>query len=168
MTRGSTACISIRRRQDFRRAREALLNARGWPTLAGENQAEEKCSPSHPTIIEAPESPADPGNFWLRDGEAIYPLRIGLNTIGRSSDNDVVVEGSYVSRRHCVILVHSNSDCELHDTASKNGTYLNGQRLVGPTRLACGDEIRMCECQLVFLRRGEPPRPSNPSATQAE
>src|SRR5581483_9812419 len=99
------------------------------------------------------ESPAPGVRFWLLDRESVYPLKIGLNTIGRAPENDVVLKDAFVSRRHCAILVHAGDGCELHDTASKNGTFLNGRKLAGPTPLNPGDEIRMCDCQLVFLTR---------------
>jgi hypothetical protein len=51
------------------------------------------------------------------------------------------------------ILVHLRDGCELHDIASKNGTYLNGVRLSRPTRLRSGDEIRVCDQRFVFLSR---------------
>jgi pSer/pThr/pTyr-binding forkhead associated (FHA) protein len=90
------------------------------------------------------------------DRESVYPLKIGLNTVGRLSDNDVVLEDPYVSRRHCAVVIHAaNGTCELHDVASKNGTYLNGNRLSGPTPLVSGDEIRLCDRQLVFITRGQ-------------
>jgi len=39
-------------------------------------------------------------------------------------DNDVVLQDAYVSRRHCAILIHLTGErCELHDIASKNGTF---------------------------------------------
>jgi hypothetical protein len=31
-----------------------------------------------------------------------------------------------------VILVHATSGCELHDTASTNGTFVNGHRIHDP------------------------------------
>jgi pSer/pThr/pTyr-binding forkhead associated (FHA) protein len=65
-------------------------------------------------------------------------------------DNDVVISDGSVSRRHCAILVHTQRGCELHDTASKNGTFLNGKRVMGPTRLSDGDQIRMCDHTVVF------------------
>src|SRR6266436_6306544 len=43
--------------------------------------------------------------------------------------------------------------CELYDIASKNGTYINGNRLSGPTQLSSGDEIRMCDRQFVFMSK---------------
>jgi pSer/pThr/pTyr-binding forkhead associated (FHA) protein len=86
----------------------------------------------------------------------VHPLKVGLNTVGRLPDNDVVIADLHVSRRHCAVLVHSNYTCEVHDTASKNGTYLNGQLVTAPTRLKPGDEIRMCDLRLTFLSAGAP------------
>jgi pSer/pThr/pTyr-binding forkhead associated (FHA) protein len=98
--------------------------------------------------------------FVLMDRDYVYPLKVGLNTIGRMPDNDVVLEDAYVSRRHCAVLVHAGDQCELHDVASKNGTFLNGHKISGPTRLKSGDEIRMCNKLLVFVARV--PEPGSP------
>jgi pSer/pThr/pTyr-binding forkhead associated (FHA) protein len=91
--------------------------------------------------------------YWLADNLHIYPLKLGVNTVGRSADNDVVVPDGCVSRRHCAILVHFSTGCELHDTASKNGTLINGQRVSTPARLRPGDEIGMCDSHLIFHAR---------------
>jgi hypothetical protein len=141
------------RRQQFRQAREVLLGARGWHTLMAEGPAAPPRQGSNPhTVVQHGDEPVQAGfNFWLMDKESVYPLNIGLNTIGRSPENDVVVQDAYISRRHCAILVHAGDGCELHDIASKNGTYLNGRKLAGPTTLSPGDEIRMCDRQFVFL-----------------
>jgi hypothetical protein len=140
------------RRQEYRRARDVLLRARGNYTICADRVDPSDLS-GH-TIIQQGEGKAESElDCWLRDGEFIYPLKVGLNTLGRSSDNDVVVDDAYVSRRHCAILVHSSQACELHDTASKNGTYLNGTRLSGPVTLKPGDEIRVSNQQLIFQTR---------------
>jgi len=146
------------RRQDYRRAREALLHARGYQTLAAE-QKDLDALRGGPDTIDAEVAPEDaPGlRFWLVDRDSIYPLKVGLNTIGRSPDNDIVVQDCYVSRRHCAILVHATAGCELHDTASKNGTFLNGRKLSAPSRLVSGDELRMCDRQLVFCCKATDP-----------
>jgi hypothetical protein len=158
------------RRQQYRQAREALLNARGWQTIAAESPEQLKAALANPhTLVEQPlrGAPADL-KFWLVDKDYIYPLKVGLNTIGRSPDNDVVLQDCYVSRRHCAIVVHTGDDCEVHDTASKNGTYVNGKRIAGPQRLATGDEIRMCDRQLVFIAKsGAPPESPFHSPTLA-
>src|SRR5262249_9413474 len=137
--------LDFPRREDFRSAREGLLNSRGMPTGGLENAGNRLARPAGRTMIQDPRERVPPDvNFWLVDQQAIYPLKVGVNTIGRLPDNDVVVQAPYVSRRHCAILVHAGNGCELHDIASKNGTFVNGQRLQGPTRLHSGDEIRMC------------------------
>jgi pSer/pThr/pTyr-binding forkhead associated (FHA) protein len=68
-------------------------------------------------------------------------------------DNDVVIQDACISRRHCAILIHLSHGCELHDVASKNGTFINGHRLTGPTQLNSGDEITMCNRQFVFVTK---------------
>ena len=122
------------RRDLFRQARERLLRARGTSTLAIENPAAlaDWLGPEGQTLNAAhrPLLPAACA-FLLMDHESVYPLKVGLNTIGRSPENDVIVKDAYVSRRHCAILVHAGDGCELHDIASKNGTFINGRRLDG-------------------------------------
>jgi pSer/pThr/pTyr-binding forkhead associated (FHA) protein len=158
------------RRADYRRAREDLLRARGMNTMAVEadvDPAEAAGANPHTIIQNAGDRPPTGLNFWLVDNEYIYPLKVGINTVGRSPDNDVVVQDSYISRRHCAILVHTHEACELHDTASKNGTYINGKRIAGPTRLHSGDEIRICDQRLVFVARTNPPEKESPTHTLA-
>jgi pSer/pThr/pTyr-binding forkhead associated (FHA) protein len=143
-----------------------LLQARGSRTVALENDEDNEARPGCPnTYIESLDRAPPDLEYWLADGTGIYPLRVGINTIGRSHENDVVVENAFVSRRHCAILVHAGDGCDLHDTASKNGTYLNGQKLNGPTRLKCGDEIRMCNLSLIFVARSASPENLSHPAT---
>jgi hypothetical protein len=155
------------RRADYRRAREELLRARGTNTLAVESDPDDALGGHPHTLIQNPDKAPAGLNFWLVDKDYIYPLKVGINTVGRSPDNDVVVQDCYISRRHCAILVHAGTDCELHDTASKNGTFVNGQRIGGPTRLRSGDEIRICDQRLVFVTRSHPPDRQAPTHTLA-
>jgi hypothetical protein len=145
--------LDTTRRQEYRRAREVLLNARGNQTLCAEQGREEVPNASNTFIQNVGKEVPTDLDYWLVDREFIYPLKVGVNTVGRAPDNDVVVQDSYVSRRHCAILVHVGKGCELHDTASKNGTYLNGGKLTTPTFLQSGDEIRTCDRTFVFLAR---------------
>lgn len=85
---------------------------------------------------------------------AWYLLKTGLNTIGRFPENDIVFEEYFISRRHCVILVHAWGNCELHDTASRNGTFLNGERVHLATSLSRGDQIRICNRLLILTGAG--------------
>src|SRR5579872_5794221 len=56
-------------------------------------------------------------------------------TIGRSEECTFQLRGAYedllVSRRHCLIAVHPDG-VEIRDLESRNGTYVNGQRLGFP------------------------------------
>lgn len=87
----------------------------------------------------------------LVDGELVYPLRFGINTIGRSLDSDVFLCEKHVSRRHCVILVHSTGSCDLIDAGSQNGTWLNGRRVAKQESLHTGDHITLCNREFTFL-----------------
>ena len=150
------------RRQQYRRAKEGLLNARGWQTLVAEQEDNASAAERPRTVIGIDPDRSnlpDALQFWLMDKDFIYPLKVGLNTVGRAPENDVVIQDGFVSRRHCAILVHAGSGAELHDTASKNGTYLNGNKLSGPTRLSSGDEIRMCDRNLIFVAQDGAPAP---------
>lgn len=153
------------RREEFRRARAALMGAVGEQTRKASEikqaleEADNSLTMSHELSCRLPAGL----DFVLMDKENVYSLKIGLNTIGRLSDNDVIIPDPYLSRRHGAVLVHSDGSCELHDVASKNGTYLNGKKIDGPTLLNSGDEIRMCDHQFVFVRRSDLPDPSAPT-----
>jgi hypothetical protein len=155
------------RRQEFRSARDALLNGRGDQTLMGEKLAGFASGPPNRTAVEQPAAAVD-AQFVLMDKDFVFPLKIGLNTVGRMPDNDVVVDDGYVSRRHCAVLVHADGRCELQDVASKNGTFLNGSKIAGPTALKSSDEIRMCSKTLVFISRAQGPAEPQPHNTLVE
>jgi hypothetical protein len=157
--------LEFPRRQEFRRARESLLEARGLRTLM-EGQYEPAKEKAAAMAQNRHEDSSPDSDYWLMDHAGVYPLRVGVNTIGRLPDNDVVIQGSYVSRRHCAILVHAGDGCELYDIASKNGTYINGLRLSGPTQLSAGDEIRMCDRQFIFMSKHGPRDQPNPGGTE--
>ena len=90
--------------------------------------------------------------YLLVDRETGDPhgFRTSLNTIGRMPNNDIVFTERTISRRHCVILVHARGSCDLHDTASRNGTFVNGQRVRCPVSLRAGDTIQLCRKELFF------------------
>lgn len=152
------------RRDMFRAAREAIQAACGSQTIAGDARLLDEEHLNASTLA----APAGaPGNlvagrftFYLKDGVNVYPLHVGMNSIGRLPDNDVVVRDECVSRRHCAILIHSDLRCELHDVASKNGTLLNGKKIPAPTRLQSGDQITLCNRRLTFHIAEAAPEPA--------
>jgi pSer/pThr/pTyr-binding forkhead associated (FHA) protein len=64
-------------------------------------------------------------------------------TIGRDSDNDIVLEAITVSRYHALLL-RDTAELLLLDLESTNGTLVNGlvARPDAPVRLVDGDVIR--------------------------
>jgi hypothetical protein len=143
------------RRRQYRSARQNLLGARGWLTIASERFGDLVGeSQDWPALLPVRPDRLLPGTrFFLADfrGGCAHPLKPGLNTIGRLPNNDIVWEEREVSRRHCVILVHAWGGADLHDTASRNGTFVNGRRVEQPVRLASGDRLRVCDRHLLFL-----------------
>jgi pSer/pThr/pTyr-binding forkhead associated (FHA) protein len=79
--------------------------------------------------------------------EAGRPDRIvtmrDIMTIGRDSDNDIVLESISVSRCHAV-LVRKSAGLLLVDLGSANGTLVNGVPALPdePIRLSDGDELQ--------------------------
>lgn len=69
-----------------------------------------------------------------------YPFDKREITIGRSSENDIVLRRTDVSRRHARILMREGR-LVLLDLKSENGTFINGQRLGSPQVIHPGDEI---------------------------
>ena len=62
-------------------------------------------------------------------------------SIGRSKDNDLVIEEETVSRKHAE-LSRYNEGWLLNDLGSTNGTFYNGQRITSPILIHPGDKIR--------------------------
>ena len=64
-------------------------------------------------------------------------------TIGRSSNNDIVIDDSFVGRNHCQVIQSNNGSFRIVDLNTKNGTYVNGQRINGEAVLANNDIVRI-------------------------
>lgn len=76
----------------------------------------------------------------LKDG-SIIPIRSDI-TIGRKSDNSIVLSDQHVSGNHAKIMVRSNG-LFIEDLNSTNGTYLNGNRIKGKVKLMNKNEIKI-------------------------
>ena len=69
--------------------------------------------------------------------------------IGRSSDNDIILNDGRVSRRHARIVAEG-ARYLLTDLNSGNGTFVNDAAITGPTELHPGDRIGIGETVLTF------------------
>jgi pSer/pThr/pTyr-binding forkhead associated (FHA) protein len=91
------------------------------------------------------------GRLVAADG-AEFPLREGKTSVGRRSENDLVVSNDpYVSGRHAEIAC-GPSGCVLIDVGSTNGSFLRDERLAPhqPQSLAPGDELRLGRSVFLF------------------
>jgi pSer/pThr/pTyr-binding forkhead associated (FHA) protein len=65
---------------------------------------------------------------------------LGPLEIGRSNDAGFVLADRLVSRRHARITP-SRDGAVVEDLGSSNGTFLNGNEVHGPTRMAAADQV---------------------------
>ena len=63
-------------------------------------------------------------------------------TVGRGEDADVVLADELVSRRHARVSP-SGAGAVVEDLGSRNGTFVNGNQIPGPTRLEPGDQLQL-------------------------
>lgn len=87
-------------------------------------------------------------NFLIKD---YYILSRNL-TMGRSLNNDVVIENPYISKNHLEIY-KEGSKYTLRDLNSANGTFINGKKLLGETELKDGDIINIGNIKFEFKNR---------------
>lgn len=64
-------------------------------------------------------------------------------TIGRSTQNDVVINDPYVGRNHLQIIQKDDGTFYVADFGSKNGTYINGRKVHGEALLSPNDVVRI-------------------------
>ena len=96
------------------------------------------------------------GTFLVhRDGAGdlrVVPLGESTSiTVGRSGHNDVALAwDAEVSRTHARLELVAGEWTLVDDGLSRNGSFLNGERVTGRHRLTDGDAIRLGRTTLVF------------------
>jgi DNA-binding winged helix-turn-helix (wHTH) protein len=76
-------------------------------------------------------------------------LKEGENFLGRGPESIIWIDHDSVSRRHARLLIQAGS-AVIEDLGSKNGTFVAGKKIGGPTTLRDGDEIRVGPLTLRF------------------
>ena len=77
-------------------------------------------------------------------------------TIGRTRENTVCLSFSpLVSRQHAIIRCHNGWQFQLIDLGSRNGTYVNDQRVVMPVTLTDGARIRIADNTIIFSEHND-------------
>ncbi|MFE3325320.1 FHA domain-containing protein [Streptomyces sp. NPDC059176] len=98
-------------------------------------------------VPQRPEGTARPSAVFMpaatstfRQPTTVRPLPTRTIRIGRSPDNDIVLDDLIVSRSHAELRAHADGTFEIADLGSHNGTYLNGQPVTS-ARVVEGDIV---------------------------
>lgn len=93
----------------------------------------------------------DPRMMLIRIGDsAEFNLRSLLTRIGRNQDNDIVLNHDRVSRYHAEIVSEEQS-LKIVDKGSRNGVWVNGQRVKDSAELKPGDKLRIGKQEFKFI-----------------
>ena len=93
---------------------------------------------------------------WSDSGARLVPLESAQVTLGRAPSNDVPLPwDKKASRLHAVLEQLAAGWC-IRDLTSRNGTFMNGERVDRDRPLANGDEIRIGGTRLVFRAERTP------------
>jgi two-component system cell cycle response regulator len=94
----------------------------------------------------------------------IYDLPPGRTIVGRSTENKISLEFPGISRKHFQISINESPEKEkksiaiIKDLGSRNGTFLNNEKLEGHVELKKGDIIKLGNIALKFIPKGDPER----------
>jgi hypothetical protein len=86
---------------------------------------------------------------WGRSGRELRALDSERVAVGTLESNDLVVDVEGVSRVHAVFERFGDT-WTVRDLGSRNGTFVNGGRIIGERALHSGDEILLGRLRLLF------------------
>lgn len=110
--------------------------------------------PLHLTISGTPVVNSQPIPYLLLktiSGNRYFPL-VNRNswTIGRGGDSDFVIPDQWISRSHAMLQCKENGEFYLIDLGSRNGSFVNGRRVVIPITLKHLDHVTLGQTELEF------------------
>lgn len=92
-------------------------------------------------------------SFALRYGTRDYPIGEAHFIIGRSETCDLCLEDPLASRNHAAVSV-DGQELRVDDLGSRNGVFVNEERVDKTRRLQHGDRLRIGSQTMIVLRRG--------------
>ncbi len=91
-----------------------------------------------------------------RNAGQVVRVPVAKFLIGRSDDCHLRPHSDLISRHHCAILI-DNGVVGVRDFNSRNGTFVNGEKVVGQTTLKTGDKLSVGDLVFeVHASHGEP------------
>lgn len=100
-------------------------------------------------------------------GEPFDKVVSNTATIGRTPDNSIPLPGNHVSRQHAIVRCHNAFQYQIMDLGSRNGTFVNDQRVVMPVVLESGARVRIANYELIFDQTPDDEPAENVDATLA-
>jgi pSer/pThr/pTyr-binding forkhead associated (FHA) protein len=88
-------------------------------------------------------------DMYLTTADRQFRLAGGAIVIGRAADAAIRLESGGVSRHHARIVI-AGDEARVEDLGSKNGTFVDGQPVIGTLLLTDGAEIRIGPVTLTF------------------
>lgn len=95
----------------------------------------------------------EPIQYRLKLGAQELALHDGETLIGRSEECTLCLDDERLSRVHAKIVLRDGR-VSIQDLGSRNGTYVNDERLEASRELFPGDRIRMGKTHIRFLATG--------------
>jgi DNA-binding CsgD family transcriptional regulator len=93
--------------------------------------------------------------IWAPEGRLVRSLEVERLTVGKAADSGIVLEGDpTISGVHAVIERYGDH-WSIRDMGSRNGTFVNGERLWGERQLRGGDEILIGRTRMTYSAEGQ-------------
>jgi pSer/pThr/pTyr-binding forkhead associated (FHA) protein len=102
------------------------------------------------------------GKFLVEDRGGFRQVSVDkLMTMGRSENNDLVLNARFASRRHAWVWLQGDQVI-IEDLSSMHGTFVNGLRITTPRFLNYNDVISIGEATLTYVTDREPSKEQTP------
>lgn len=140
--------------------KEGAAPSTQFPSQSPQAPARPSQTPQAPPAAPAPvymrQQPASTTAPKINTGQPVLDIdgqRYSLNAasiiLGRSSEADILIDDTGVSRKHLEIRIKDGTSTAV-DLGSTNGSYVDGHRVQGSAALQDGSNITMGRTQIVF------------------
>ena len=92
--------------------------------------------------------------IFTKKGRSEFEL-VDHNVVGRHPKNRIKILEAGISKVHCLIASEDAKGFTIRDLGSRNGTFVNGERVKGKRLLADGDELRIGNTRCLFREHME-------------